>query len=60
MNISVGRGSAFVVSIAGVMLIITSLMSLFSKKIKNLETGKEKEVDYESYCYKQSAGGEAL
>jgi hypothetical protein len=25
-----------------VMLIITSLMSLFSKKIKNLETGKEK------------------
>lgn len=60
MNISVGRGSAFVISIAGVMLIITSLMSLFSKKIKNLETGKEKEVDYESYCYKQSAGGEAL
>ena len=60
MNISVGRGSAFVISIAGVMLIITSLISLFSKKIKNLETGKEKEVDYESYCYKQSAGGEAL
>lgn len=43
MNISVGRGSAFVISIAGVMLIITSLMSLFSKKIKNLETGKEKD-----------------
>ena len=42
MNISVGRGSAFVISIAGVMLIITSLLSLFSKKIKNLETGKEK------------------
>ena len=42
MNISVGRGSAFVISIAGVMLIITSLISLFSKKIKNLETGKEK------------------
>ena len=60
MNISVGRGSAFVISIAGVLLIITSLISLFSKKIKNLETGKEKEVDYESYCYKQSAGGEAL
>ena len=43
MNISVGRGSAFVISIAGVMLIITSLMSLFSKKIKNLETGEEKD-----------------
>ena len=41
MNISVGRGSAFVISIAGVMLIITSLLSLFSKKIKNLENGKE-------------------
>lgn len=43
MNISVGRGSAFVISIAGVMLIITSLISLFSKKIKNLETGEEKD-----------------
>lgn len=60
MNISVGRGSAFVISIAGVMLIITSLISMFSKKIQKLETGREKEEDYENNSYKQSAGRETL
>lgn len=41
MNIGVGRGSAVVIRISGLLLIITSIVSIFSKKIKSLEEGIE-------------------
>ena len=41
-DMTVGRGSALVITVSGVMLMITSLITLFSKKIEALESGKEK------------------
>ena len=41
-DMTVGRGSALVITVSGVMLVITSLITLFSKKIEDLESGKEK------------------
>lgn len=41
MHITVGRGAAIVIAVSGVMLIITSFIELFSKKIRLLEVGEE-------------------
>ncbi|MCR4929661.1 MAG: MFS transporter, partial [Lachnospiraceae bacterium] len=40
-NIGVGRGSAKVIAISGILLIAVSSLILFSKKIRNLENGSE-------------------
>lgn len=41
MKITVGRGSALVIALSGVLLIAVSVLSLFSGKIRNLENGAE-------------------
>ena len=41
MKITVGRGSALVIAISGALLIAVSVLALFSRKIRNLETGDE-------------------
>ena len=41
MHITVGRGSALVIGISGLLLIAVSVMTLFSRKIRNLESGAE-------------------
>ena len=41
MNTTVGRGSALVIAVSGALLITVSLLSLFSLKIRKLETGDE-------------------
>ena len=43
-NIGVGRGSAKVIAISGILLIAVSSLILFSKKIRNLENGSELNV----------------
>ena len=43
-NMGVGRGSARVIAISGIMLIAVSSLILFSKKIRNLEKGSELSV----------------
>ena len=40
-NMGVGRGSAKVIAISGILLIAVSSLILFSKKIRNLENGSE-------------------
>ncbi|MCR5799186.1 MAG: MFS transporter [Lachnospiraceae bacterium] len=40
-NISVGRGSAIVIFVSGILLVGTSLTTLQSKSIRKLETGNE-------------------
>ena len=48
-NVGVGRGSAKVIAIAGIMLIAASALILLSKKIKNLEKGSELNVNFDSH-----------
>ncbi len=48
-NMGVGRGSAKVIAISGIMLIVVSSMILFSKKIRNLEKASELKVSI-NYC----------
>lgn len=43
-NMGVGRGSAKVIAISGILLIAVSSLILFSKKIRNLEKGSELSV----------------
>ena len=44
MQITVGRGSALVIGISGGLLILVSILSLFSRRIRNLESGAEREA----------------
>ena len=44
MQVTVGRGSALVIGISGLLLIAVSVISLFSRKIRNLESGAELNV----------------
>ena len=44
MKITVGRGSALVIGISGGLLILVSILSLFSRRIRNLESGAEREA----------------
>ncbi len=48
-NMGVGRGSAKVIAISGIMLIVVSSLILFSKKIRNLEKASELKVSI-NYC----------
>ena len=41
MKVTVGRGSALVIAVSGALLIAVSVLSLFSRRIRNLETGDE-------------------
>ena len=41
MRVTVGRGSALVIAVSGALLIAVSVLSLFSRRIRNLETGDE-------------------
>jgi MFS family permease len=41
LKISVGRGSALIIAVSGALLIAVSVLSLFSRRIRNLETGEE-------------------
>ena len=41
LHITVGRGSALVIFVSGILLIAVSILSLFSTKIRDLETGNE-------------------
>ena len=40
-GIGVGRGSAWVIGVAGIMLMLAAFSMLFSKKIRALEDGSE-------------------
>ena len=44
MNVSVGRGSALVIGVSGAMLIAVSVLSLLSRRIRNLEAGAEMNI----------------
>lgn len=44
MRTTVGRGSALVIGISGGLLILVSILSLFSRRIRNLESGAEREA----------------
>ena len=44
MNVSVGRGSALVIAVSGAMLIAVSVLSLLSRRIRNLEAGAEMNI----------------
>ena len=44
LQVTVGRGSALVIGISGLLLIAVSVISLFSRKIRNLESGAELNV----------------
>ena len=41
LHVTVGRGSALVIGISGLLLITVSVMTLFSRKIRRLESGAE-------------------
>ena len=41
LKVTVGRGAALVITVSGVLLIVVSVVSLFSRRIRNLETGVE-------------------
>ena len=41
MKVTVGRGSALVIAVSGALLVAVSVLSLFSRRIRNLETGNE-------------------
>ena len=44
LHVTVGRGSALVIGISGLLLIAVSVMTLFSRKIRRLESGAEMET----------------
>ena len=44
LKITVGRGSALVIAVSGVLLIAVSVLSFFSGKIRNLENGTEMNI----------------
>lgn len=44
MRTTVGRGSALVIGISGGLLVLVSMLSLFSCRIRNLESGAEREA----------------
>ncbi len=44
MRTTVGRGSALVIGISGGLLVLVSMLSLFSRRIRNLESGAEREA----------------
>ena len=44
LHVTVGRGSALVIAVSGALLITVSILSLLSKKIRNLETGAEMNI----------------
>ena len=44
MRITVGRGSALVIGISGGLLVLVSILSLFSRRIRSLESGAEREA----------------
>ena len=44
MHMTVGRGSALVIAVSGGLLIIVSVLSLLSGKIRDLESGAEMAV----------------
>ena len=41
LKVTVGRGAALVITVSGVLLIVVSVVSLFSRRIRNPETGDE-------------------
>ena len=44
MRATVGRGSALVIGISGGLLVLVSILSLFSRRIRSLESGAEREA----------------
>ena len=44
MRTTVGRGSALVIGISGGLLVLVSMLSLFSRRIRNLESGTERDA----------------
>jgi MFS family permease len=44
MRTTVGRGSALVIGISGGLLVLVSMLSLFSRRIRNLESGAERDA----------------
>ena len=44
MRTTVGRGSALVIGISGGLLVLVSMFSLFSRRIRNLESGTERDA----------------
>ena len=44
LMVTVGRGAALVIAVSGMLLIAVSILSMLSRKIRNLETGEERNV----------------